>query len=101
MEGSALYLVRAWAEEFLEAGGDFAGCLVSEGEGADAGWIYPLVLDEEPDPLDQAECLAGSRACEDKYRAQVRLDRGALRVRGGMWRVRGVSDWRGEILDCG
>src|SRR5262249_45293857 len=69
------------AELGLEPVRDLAGGFVRERECADARWIKAMSLDEESDPLGEAERLARARAGEHQQRTRVRLDRKALRRR--------------------
>jgi hypothetical protein len=84
VERSALDAINAWSKH-REPRCDFAGGLVGESEDADPLRIERAPLNQEPNPLDQAESLAGARARQNEHRIGWSFDGLALR-RG--WDVR-------------
>ena len=82
---SALYALGARSQLALESRSYLAGGLVGEGKHADAFGIEPALLDEESNPLDEAECLARPRTGENENGLRRSLDRLAL---GWGWDVR-------------
>jgi hypothetical protein len=83
---SALHALGARVELPLETRCDLAGGLVGERENADALRIEPALLDEESNPLDQAECLTGAGAGENEYGLGRCLDGLTLGCGGDLWR---------------
>jgi hypothetical protein len=61
MDGASPHELRRHAQ-VIEPRTDFFGGLVGEREGIDPRRVEALVLDEEPDPLDEAIRLAGTGA---------------------------------------
>jgi hypothetical protein len=90
---SALDVPSARSQLSIETGRDLSRCLVGEGEHADALRIERALLDQESNPLDQAESLARAGTGKNEDRLGESLDSLAL---GVGWDVRGVrGDRRG------
>jgi hypothetical protein len=88
VDRSALDSLGSRPQLSLQPRRDFARCLVGEGEYADAFRIERALLDQESNPLDQAECLSRPGAGENQDRLGECLDGLALRVAGDLGRVR-------------
>jgi len=84
MNGSAFDSLCTRAE-VLQARSDLVRGLVGEREDADSIRVDSMILDEEPDALDEAERLSCAGSGQDEDRPQGSLDRIALR---GGWNAR-------------
>jgi hypothetical protein len=71
-----------WADLALQPGGDLVGCLVGEGDGADAPGIEAMPGDEPSDAGNEAVGLAGTGPGDHEHRTERGVDRLALRGRG-------------------
>jgi hypothetical protein len=87
VDGSTLYTLSARPQLALEPRGNLARRFVGERENADALRIQSALLDEEPNPLDQAERLSRARTGENQDRLRKRLNGLALGVGRDVWRL--------------
>jgi hypothetical protein len=90
VDRSALDLFSVRAQMSREARGDLARRLVGESESADPGRVQAAFLDQETDPLNEAESFARAGSGEDEQRLRLGLDGRALRIGRGVWSGRGA-----------
>ena len=99
VDGPALDALHARAELTREALGDFAGRLVREGEDADPLGVDLELVDQESDPLDEAEGLSRARAREHEKRPWCGLNGQALRNGWDARNRNGVGAYRRRFRD--
>jgi hypothetical protein len=97
VDGPALHALHARAELASETLGNFTGGLVREGEDADAVRLDAELVDQECDPLDEAEGFSRARAREDQQRLRRGLDGKTLRGRGSVRNRNGVGAYRRRL----